>query len=414
MDIVRTPTKSKRRPLLIGGGVVVLIAATVALMRLDPAVPTVERAAVLIDTVKQGDLVREVRGPGTLVPEQIRWITAQASARVERLHTESGRTVKLGDVLLELSNPDLQIQTMQAEQQVRQAEIDLLNLRTNLRSAILTQEGTVASMRTQWVSTSQEARAADSLVRMGMVPAFEASNRKAAADEFTTRLRVEQERLTLMRAAIDSQIAVQASRVVQLRAIADNQQARLRSLTVRAPEVGVLQELTLQLGQWVPEGTTLAKVVQPGKLKAVLRIPESQAKDVQIGQTASIDTRNGLVTGRVARKDPSALQGSVIIDIALTGALPAGAVPDLSIDGTVVIDRLQNVLHTGRPATGAATGTSSVFRVESDGRTAVRVPVVLGRASVNSIEVLSGLSAGDRIIISDLSSFGTADKLRIR
>jgi hypothetical protein len=269
-------------------------------------------------------------------------------------------------------------------------------------------------MRTQWVSTTQEARAADSLVRMGMVPAFEASNRKAAADEFTTRLRVEQERLTLMRAAIDSQIAVQASRVVQLRAIADNQQARLRSLTVRAPEVGVLQELTLQLGQWVPEGTTLAKVVQPGKLKAVLRIPESQAKDVQIGQTASIDTRNGLVTGRVARKDPSALQGSVIIDIALTGALPAGAVPDLSIDGTVVIDRLQDVLHTGRPATGASTGTSSVFRLESDGRTAVRVPVVLGRASVNSIEVLSGLSAGDRIIISDLSSFGTADKLRIR
>lgn len=414
MDIVRTPTKSKKRPLLISGGVVALIAATAALMRLDPAVPTVERAAVLIDTVKQGDLVREVRGPGTLVPEQIRWITAQASARVERLHTESGRTVKLGDVLLELSNPDLQIQTMQAEQQVRQAEIDLLNLRTNLRSAILTQEGTVASMRTQWVSTTQEARAADSLVRMGMVPAFEASNRKAAADEFTTRLRVEQERLTLMRAAIDSQIAVQASRVVQLRAIADNQQARLRSLTVRAPEVGVLQELTLQLGQWVPEGTTLAKVVQPGKLKAVLRIPESQAKDVQIGQTASIDTRNGLVTGRVARKDPSALQGSVIIDIALTGALPAGAVPDLSIDGTVVIDRLQNVLHTGRPASGASTGTSSVFRLESDGRTAVRVPVVLGRASVNSIEVLSGLSAGDRIIISDLSSFGTADKLRIR
>ncbi|GAB1343067.1 efflux RND transporter periplasmic adaptor subunit [Gemmatimonas sp.] len=414
MDIVRTPTKSKKRPLLLGGGVVALIATTVALMRLDPAVPTVERAAVLIDTVKQGDLVREVRGPGTLVPEQIRWITAQASARVERLHTESGRTVKLGDVLLELSNPDLQIQTMQAEQQVRQAEIDLLNLRTNLRSAILTQEGTVATMRTQWVSTTQEARAADSLVRMGMVPAFEASNRKAAADEFTTRLRVEQERLTLMRAAIDSQIAVQASRVVQLRAIADNQQARLRSLTVRAPEIGVLQELTLQLGQWVPEGTTLAKVVQPGKLKAVLRIPESQAKDVQIGQTASIDTRNGLVTGRVARKDPSALQGSVVIDIALTGALPAGAVPDLSIDGTVVIDRLQNVLHTGRPATGASTGTSSVFRLESDGRTAVRVPVVLGRASVNSIEVLSGLSAGDRIIISDLSSFATADKLRIR
>ncbi|MCA0374097.1 MAG: HlyD family efflux transporter periplasmic adaptor subunit [Gemmatimonadetes bacterium] len=414
MDIVRTPKKSVRRPLLIGGGVVALVAVTVALMRLDPAVPTVERAAVLVDTVERGDVVREVRGPGTLVPEHIRFITAQASARVERLNSESGRAVSGGDILLELSNPDLQIQTMQAEQQVRQAEIDLINLRTNLRTAILTQEGTVASTRTQWVSTTQEARAADSLVRLGLVPPFDATNRRAAAEEFTTRLRVEQERLALMKAAIDSQLAVQASRVVQLRAIADNQQARLRSLTVRAPDAGVLQELTLQLGQWVPEGTTLAKVVQPGQLKAVLRIPESQAKDVQLGQKASIDTRNGLIAGHVVRKDPSAQQGSVTVDVALDGALPAGAVPDLSIDGTIVIDRLTNVLHTGRPASSAATGNTSVFRLEGDGGTAVRVPVVLGRSSVNTIEILSGLSAGDRIIISDLSSYATAEKIRIR
>jgi multidrug efflux pump subunit AcrA (membrane-fusion protein) len=414
MDIVRTPQKSRKKPLLIAGGVLVLVLGTVALMRLDPAVPTVEKAAVLIDSVMRGDVVREVRGPGTLVPEHIRWITAQASARVERLNTESGREVGGGDVLLELSNPDLQIQTMQAEQQVRQAEIDLLNLRTNLRSAILTQEGTVASIRTQWVSTAQEARASDSLVRLGLVPPFEATNRKASAEEFTTRLRVEQERLALMRAAIDSQLAVQSSRVQQLRAIAENQQARLRSLTVRAPDRGVLQELTLQLGQWVPEGTTLAKVVQPGQLKAVLRIPESQAKDVQLGQKATIDTRNGLVPGHVVRKDPSAQQGSVTVDVALDGALPAGAVPDLSIDGTIVIDRLSNVLHAGRPASSAATGPTSVFRLNDDGVTAVRVPVVLGRSSVNTIEILSGLAVGDRIVISDLSSFAAAEKIRIR
>lgn len=414
MDIVRTPQKSRKKPLMIAGGIAVLVLGTVALMRLDPAVPSIEKAAVLVDSVVQGDVVREVRGPGTLVPEHIRWITAQASARVERLNTESGRDVNGGDVLLELSNPDLQIQTMQAEQQVRQAEIDLINLRTNLRAAILTQEGTVASTRTQWVSTSQEARASDSLVRLGLVPPFEATNRKAAAEEYTTRYRIEQERLALMRSSIDSQISVQASRVQQLRAIANNQQARLQSLTVRAPDKGVLQELTLQLGQWVPEGTTLAKVVQPGQLKAVLRIPESQAKDVQLGQKASIDTRNGLVEGHVVRKDPSAQQGSVTVDVALDGKLPAGAVPDLSIDGTVIIDRLTNVLHSGRPASSASTGPTTVFRLESDGVTAVRIPVVLGRSSVNTIEILSGLQVGDRIIISDLSSFATAEKVRIK
>lgn len=414
MDIVRTPQKSYKKPALIAGGVTLLAAVTLALTRLDPAVPSVDRATVLIDTVQRGDVVREVRGPGTLVPEQIRWITAQASARVERLHVESGQKVGSGELLLELSNPDLQIQTMQAEQQVRQAEIDLINLRTNLRSAILTQEGTVASTRTQWVSSTQEARAADSLVRLGLVPAFEAANRKASAEEFTTRLRVEQERLALMRAAIDSQIAVQASRVTQLAAIAQNQQARLRSLQVRAPDGGVLQELTLQLGQWVPEGTALAKVVQPGRLKAVLRIPESQAKDVQLGQTATVDTRNGLVTGRVIRKDPSAQGGSVTIDVALEGPLPAGAVPDLSVDGTIVIDMLTNVLYAGRPALSVGSGNAALFKLEADGRTAVRVPVVLGRSSVNTIEIVNGLSEGDRIILSDLGSNANAERIRIK
>jgi len=414
MDIVRTSRKSYKRHIIIGVAMASVVLLTVALTRLDPAVPTVQSAAVVIDTVKQGDVVREVRGPGTLVPEHIRWITAQASARVERVNTESGSAVKAGDLLLELSNPDLQIQTMQAEQQVQQAQIDLLNLRTNLRSAILTQEGTVASTRTQYVSTMQEARAADSLVRMGLVPAFEATNRKASAEEFTTRVRVEQERLSLMRQAIDSQLAVQASRVVQLRAIADNQQARLRSLQVLAPDAGVLQELTLQLGQWVPEGTTLAKVVQPGQLKAVLRIPESQAKDVQLGQRATVDTRNGLVSGRVTRKDPSAQGGSVTIDVALEGVLPSGAVPDLSVDGTIVIDRMVNVRYSGRPASSASSGTTSVFRLEADGGTAVRVPVTLGRNSVNTIEILRGLSVGDRIILSDMSSYANVDRVRIK
>ena len=349
MDIARAPQKKTSRNVLIALGVAAVVVVTVALGSMDPAVPTVARAGVLIDSVRRGDVVREVRGPGTLVPENIRFITAQASARVERLGAESGDKLGAGDLILDLSNPDLQIQTMQAEQQVRQAQIDLLNLKTNLRSQILTQQGVVATARTQYVSATQEAMAADSLVKLKLISPFEMSNRKAQAEESTTRLRVEQERLELMEQAIDSQVSTQTSQVRQLEAIAARQQSRLKSLQVRAPEGGVLQELTLKLGQWVPEGTTLAKVVQAGSLKAELRIPESQAKDVAIGQPALIDTRNGIVKGHVARKDPSAQGGSVTIDVALDGDLPAGAVPDLSVDGTIEIQKLQNILYSGRP-----------------------------------------------------------------
>ncbi len=414
MDVARAPRPKTKRNLMIGGGVIALIAMTAWTLSLDPASPTIERSAVLIDSVRRGDVVREVRGPGTLVPEHIRWITAQASARVERLLSESGRNVGSGEMLLELSNPDLQIQTMQAEQQVRQAQIELLNLRTNLRSQLLTQQGLVASTRTQYVSSAQEAAAADSLAKRKLMSDFEVQTKRAQRDEYTTRLRVEQERLKLMDEAMGAQIATQASQVEQLKAIALNQQTRLRSLQVRAPEAGVLQDLVLQLGQWVPEGTTLAKVVQPGQLKAVLRIPESQAKDVTIGQKASIDTRNGLVAGHVTRKDPSAQGGSVTVDVALDGALPNGAVPDLSIDGTIVIEKLTNVLYSGRPAFSAGSGAATLFKVAPGGKTAARVPVELGRSSVNVIEIVRGLAVGDKIIVSDMSQYQNAAQVRIK
>ncbi len=414
MDIVRTPPARTGRKVAIGAGIGGAVLLVVGLATLDPAVPTLDKMSVIIDSVRRGDVVREVRGPGSLVPEQIRWITAQASARVERLSAQSGSTVAAGALILSLSNPDLQIQTMQADQQVRQAEIDLLNLRTNLRSAVLTQEGVVASTRTQFISAQQEANAADSLVRRNLISEFELRNRRAQAEEFTTRYRIEQERLQLMSAAIDSQIAVQTGQVQQLRAIAANQQARLNSLQVRAPDSGVLQELTLQLGQWVPEGTTLAKVVQPGRLKAELRIPESQAKDVAIGQTASVDTRNGIVRGRVSRKDPSAVGGSVLVDIALEGPLPAGAVPDLSVDGTIQIQQLNNIVFTGRPSLGAASGTVTMFKMEADGVHATRVSVELGRSSVNTIEILRGLEPGDRVVLSDMTQYANVDRVRIK
>jgi HlyD family secretion protein len=414
MDIVRTPPPKTRRNLMIAGVVVALVVMTAWTLTLDPAAQSVDRSAVLIDSVRKGNVTREVRGPGTLVPEHIRWITAQASARVERLASESGKEVGAGDLLLELSNPDLQIQTMQAEQQVRQAQIELLNLTTTLRGQLLTQQGVVANTRTQYVSAMQEGAAADSLVKRRLISAFDAQNKRAQAEEYTTRLRVEQERLKLMEQAIDAQIATQGSQVQQLKAIAVNQQNRLQSLHVRAPERGVLQDLTLQLGQWVPEGTTLAKVVQPGQLKAVLRIPESQAKDVAIGQKASIDTRNGLVAGHVTRKDPSAQGGSVTVDVALDGALPRGAVPDLSVDGTIVIERLDNVLYSGRPAFSAGSGEATLFKVLDDGKSAIRVPVTLGRSSVSVIEIVRGLAIGDRIIVSDMSQYANVSRVRIK
>ncbi len=414
MDIVRTPPSKSRRNLMIGGAVAAVVIFTIWTLTLDPAAQSIERSAVLIDSVRKGDVVRDVRGPGTLVPEHIRWITAQASARVERLASESGKTVGAGDLLLELSNPDLEIQTMQAEQQVRQAQIELLNIKTNLRSQLLTQQGVVATMNTQYVSASQEARAADSLAKSKLLSSFELANRRAQAEEFSTRLRVERERLKLMEQAIDSQIATQAGQVDQLKAIAANQKERLRSLMVRSPDGGVLQDLTLQLGQWVPAGTTLAKVVQPGKLKAVLRIPESQAKDVALGQKASIDTRNGIVAGHVLRKDPSAQGGSVTVDVILDGPLPKGAVPDLSVDGTIEIEKLANVMYSGRPAFSAGSGAVSLFRLEAGGKSAVRVPVELGRSSVNVIEIVRGLAVGDKIIVSDMSQYANVARVRIK
>lgn len=414
MDVKRAPKKKTGRNIAIAGGVVAVVLATIALSRLPTAAPTVERATILVDSVKQGDVIRDVRGPGNLVPERIRWITALASARVERVVTQSGDNVNAGAVLLEMSNPDLQIQTLQAEQQVRQAQIDLLNLKTNLQSQLLTQEGLVASTRTQYIATTQEAQAADSLVKLGLVPTFEANNRKASAEELTKRYDIEQKRLNLMRQAIDSQISVQVAQVQQLKAIAANQQERLQSLQVRAPETGVLQDLTLQLGQWVPEGTTLARVVQPGKLKAVLRIPESQAKDVQIGQRAVVDTRNGVVPGRVSRKDPAAIAGTVTIDVALEGDLPPGAVPDLSIDGTIEIEKLTNVLNTGRPVMGGGTGLVGLFKLVDGGDYAERVQVQIGRTSVNSVEIVRGLERGDRIILSDMSQYDGASRVRIK
>ena len=413
MDVARAPQKKTGRNALIGGGVLLVIVATVALAKLKPAAPTVEAATMYMDSVRRGDMVRDVRGPGSLVPEHIVWISAQANARVDKLVAESGQKVKQGDVLLELSNPDQQIQALTAEQALSAAQAALVNLTTQLHTANLSQEGLVATTNTQFVQAKQDAMAADTLLAKKLISPFDFNNKKALADELTQRLRIEKERLTLMRQTVDSQIDVQRQQVKRLRDIAKFQEDILASLTVRSPDTGVLQDLTLQPGQWVTSGTTLAKVVEPGKLKAQLRIPETQAKDVQIGQKASIDTRNGIIPGHVSRKDPSSVAGTVLVDVALDGALPAGAVPDLSVDGTIVIEQLKNVLFTGRPASGAGTGPVGIFKVVEGGNAAIRVQVVLGRSSVNLVEIVRGLNVGDKVILSDMSQWDNVERVRL-
>jgi HlyD family secretion protein len=414
VDVARAPKKKTGRNVGIGLAVLAAVLVTVALSQLKPAAPSIDFATILVDSVRRGDITRDVRGPGTLVPERIRWITAQTSARVERLVVQSGQKVTPGMLLLVMSSPDMQIQTMQADQQVREAERDLITLRTQLKQSQLAQEGAVATVKTALLKAQQRATEADSLLPLKMIARADAIGLKADAEELTTRYRIERDRLDLMNNTIEQQISVQEEQVKQLKAIATERHGRLESLQVIAPEEGVLQELTLQVGQFVPEGTTIAKVVQPGNLKAVLRVAESQAKDIHIGQSANIDTRNGIIPGTVSRMDPSAVGGSVTIDVRLTGALPAGAVPDLSVDGIIQIEQLKNVMWTGRPGTGAGTGQIGLFKLTADGKEAERVQVVLGRSSVNAVEIISGLEVGDKVITSDMSASDNVSRVRIK
>ena len=414
MDVARPPKKKTSRYVLIGAGALSLLIVTIALGRLSPAAPSVDVATLLRDSVRRGDISIEVRGPGNLVPEHIRWVNAQTSARVERLVAQSGQSVPAGAVLLDLSNPDVEIQALEADKNYNQARSDLFKMRTDLNSSRLQQEGVVATTHTNYVTAQQDAAAAESLVVKQLISPFDLNTRRAAAQEYATRYRIEKERLVLMSATVDSQITVQTQQVDRLKAIAAFQKSRATSLQVRALDAGIVQDLTLQPGQWVTEGTMLAKVVQPGKLKAVIRIPETQAKDVQVGQPALVDTRNGIVPGRVSRRDPSSVNGTVTVDVSLDGPLPPGAVPDLSVDGTIKIAQLKNVLYTGRPAYGSGTGKVGLFKQVEKGSAAVRVQVELGRSSVTTVEILRGLEVGDIVILSDMSQYDSYDRVKLK
>ena len=414
MDIPRLKRPSKKR--YIQGGIAVAAVAlmTVVLANLKPAAPSVDAGTLWMDTVERGEMVREVRGPGTLVPEQIRWISALTPARVERVLAQPGDSVKPETVLLEMSNPDVQINALQAQQQLTAAQAALVQLRTNLETSRLSQEATAAQARTAYNEALRNAMMAESLAAKGFGSSFELSRARDQAAEAATRLRIEDERLRLLTVSTAPQITVQEENVGRLRAINEHRQNEVRGLRVKAGDSGVLQELTLQLGQWVVPGQVLAKVVQPLRLKAVIRIPETQAPDVRLGQTAFIDTRNGIVKGRVIRMDPNSSSGTVSVDVAFEDPLPAGARPDLSVDGTIELERLQDVLHVGRPGYGQPNSTIGMFKVIEGGRYAVQVSVQVGRSSVNTMEVIQGLNQGDVVILSDMTRWDSAERVRLK
>lgn len=413
MDIPRERRPDRRRPLLIGGGLLLVALVTLGLSRLKPAAPSVEGGSLWTDTVRLGPMVRDVRGPGSLVPEQIRWVSAVTPGRVEKKPVQPGAHVTAGTILLELSNPDVEIQRLQAERQLTDAQAQLVSLRTTLETQRLNQAGTVASVRSQYLDAVRQAASDSALAAQDLISPAEFARSRDKAVELTERLAVEQQRLKIYSDNIPEQLSVQEEQVQRLKAVADFQKTLVDAMVVRAGADGVLQELPLEVGQWAISGATLAKVVQPDRLKAVLRIPETQAKDVAVGQTASIDTRNGIVTGRVSRIDPASLNATVAVDVTLEGPLPKGARPDLSVDGTIEIERLDKVLHVGRPAYGQPNSTVSLFRLVPGSNEAERVRVELGRSSVNAIEVIRGLNQGDVVILSDMSRWDAVDRVRI-
>ncbi|MCS6805933.1 MAG: efflux RND transporter periplasmic adaptor subunit [Acidobacteriota bacterium] len=416
MDIPR-PSVARRKRLrralygLIGLGLIVLI--TVGVSRLKPAPPSVERATVWIDTVKRGPMLRQVRGLGTLVPEEIRWIPAATEGRVERRLVQPGAVVKSDTVLLELSNPELEQAALEAKMQLRAAEAEYTNLRVQLESQLLTQRAQAAAVQAEYHQAKLQAEANEELAKDHLISDLILKLSQVRAEELSTRFEIEQKRLAIMAESVKAQLAVQQARVEQLRALYELRRSQVEALHVRAGTGGVLQQVLVEVGQQVTPGTNLARVADPTRLMAQIRIPETQAKDVQIGQTAAIDTRNGIVPGRVVRIDPAVQNGTVTVDVALEGPLPKGSRPDLSVDGTIEIERLEDVLYVGRPAFGQEKSTVGLFKLINGGREAVRVPVKLGRSSVNTIEILDGLQPGDQVILSDMSAWDAFDRIRL-
>jgi multidrug resistance efflux pump len=418
MDIARPDIKRQKRRRQIVGlviGVALLGLVTVGVARLKPAAPEVERSTVWTDTVKRGPMLRQVRGLGSLIPSQefTRQIPAETEATVVRIRMLPGSQVKADSTLLEMSNPQVEQAALDARLQLKAAEAEYQSLRVKLQSDLMNQKAGAATVTADYSQAKLQSETDKALYDLGVISGLAYKASKGKADELTTRNNIEDERLSINQKAIESQMAEQQAKVDQMRALAELKQKQLDALKVRAGIDGVLVDLPLQVGQHVLPGAMLAKVVQPNHLIAELKIAETQARDIQIGLPSMVDTHNGTVPGTVMRVDPAVQNGTVTVDVQLTGELPKGARPDLSVDGTIDLERLENVLYVGRPAFGQENSTISLFKLDAAGNGAVRVPVKVGRASVNSIQIIEGLHEGDTVILSDMSRSDNTDRIRL-
>jgi RND family efflux transporter MFP subunit len=415
MDVPR-PIKARprtRRVVVIAAGLAALLAVTLGLRWLSGRAPEIDQDALWIGTVERGELRLEVRGSGRLVPEEVRWASAPMAARVERVLVQPGAEVVADAILLELSNPDAELAVLDAEREVASAEAELARLGATLDTARLAQESTIAALGSDHAIADRRAQVDAEMAKEGVLSTLESAESADRATQLEGRVAFEKKRLSAMKRSDVAQLEAQRAEVERLRELAGFRRRQLEALQVRAGAAGVVQAVAVEVGQTVTVGAPLAKVVRPDRLKAELRIPETSAEDLAIGQPAVIDTRSGTVAGEVVRVDPAAKNGSVTVDVALTGPLPRAARPDLTVDGTIELAQTGEVLHVQRPAIGEARSTASIFKLTGDGE-AVRVPVTFGRASTDRIEITAGLSEGDRVILSDMSRWDGHDRLRLK
>jgi HlyD family secretion protein len=416
VDIARSPDvkrKKKIRRIIYGAGaLLVIILITVGVSRLKPAAPSVDRATVWIDTVKRGPMLRQVRGSGTLVPEEIRWIPSTTAGRVEVILLRPGAIVRPDTVILELSNPDLENSVKEAQLAYQSAQAAYVNRKAELDSGLLNKQSDVASIKAAYTKASLNLEAQEKLYQDKLVSEIQLKQSRSDAEELENRLKIAQSTLKIQMEGMTSQLAPQEADVDQKRAAYQLRVRQLDDLKVKAGMNGVLQEVPVERGAQVNAGANVARVADPSNLKAELRIAETQTKDIRIGQYAEVDTRNGTVKGKVARIDPKSTGGTVGVDVILEGKLPDGARPDLSVDGTIQLEKLENVIYVGRPAFGQENSTVGLFKLTPDGE-AHRTNVKLGRTSVSQVEILEGLQPGDQVILSDMSAQDSYDRIRI-
>jgi HlyD family secretion protein len=427
MDVVRQGAGKKRLIKRIVISIVLLggaVAASLAVARLKPAVPTVERSTIWPDTVKRGPMLRQVHGLGTLVPEEVLWIPAPVDGRIIKINVLAGAIVKPDTIILEMENPDVQLDAVKAEFDLKASEASLTDLRVQLAGLTFDKKAAAASVNADFVQARLQADRDKELEKAGLVPDLAMRLSATKADSLSTRNDIEVSRMQIIDQATVAQIDAQKVKVEQFRAIYMLKKQQVEDLKVRAGYTGVVQQLgssaiatgaapPLEVGQKVTAGTILAKVAQKDKLKAALKITETEAKDILIGQPAEVDTRNGIIPGKVIRIDPASTNGTVTVDVKLMGLLPLGARPDLSVDGTVELEKLADVMYISRPAFGQPNSEATIFRIGPDGKTCTRVKVKFGKASVNTIEVVEGLRVGDQVILSDMNAYDSHNEIRV-